>query len=103
MARRDGRGRWDHPGGPLRRPPSFFRRPWGAARVLEVGGGDRPFRGVTHIVDRHPDSDVERFGPLFVPPGVEFCEGRIEALPFAAGSFDYVYARHVLEHSDDPE
>ena len=91
----------------LRRPPSLIKRPWFAHRILEVGAGHLPYRGVTHVVDKFPKNtnniDGARSGDLWVPPGVEFREGEFEKLPFADHErFDYLYARHVFEHVIDP-
>lgn len=92
---------------PLRKPPCFIRRPWFAQRILEVGAGHLPYRGVTHVVDKYPEneknSEGARSGNLWVPPGVEFREGAFEKLPFSnSEKFDYLYARHVFEHVVDP-
>jgi SAM-dependent methyltransferase len=91
----------------LRKPPSAFRQPWFAKRVLEVGAGHLPYRGVTHVVDKYPEDKSNatgaRSGNLWVPPGVEFREGEFEKLPFSDDEkFDYLYARHVFEHVVDP-
>jgi glycosyltransferase involved in cell wall biosynthesis len=34
--------------------------------------------------------------------GAEFVEGVVEALPFAAGEYDWVHAGEIVEHVDDP-
>lgn len=91
----------------LRKPPSIIHRPWFARRVLEVGAGHLPYRGVTHVVDKYPEDESNatgaRSGNLWVPSGVEFREGEFEALPFSdEEKFDYLYARHVFEHVVDP-
>lgn len=91
----------------LRKPPSLIKRPWFARRVLEVGAGHLPYRGVTHVVDKFPEAennaDGARSGDLWIPPGIEFREGEFERLPFSDSErFDYLYARHVFEHVVDP-
>ena len=37
-----------------------------------------------------------------VPKSAKLIVGDVTALPFQSGSFDYVYASHVLEHVDSP-
>jgi ubiquinone/menaquinone biosynthesis C-methylase UbiE len=37
-----------------------------------------------------------------VHPNITFVEGRAEALPFPAGSFDFAYARLLFQHLPDP-
>jgi SAM-dependent methyltransferase len=66
-----------------------------------VGAGDRPYRGVTHVVELHPDVSHERYGPLRLPKGALLVQGSLEELPFCDGAFTAVYARHVLEHVSD--
>lgn len=91
----------------LRKPPSFLHRPWLAKRVLEVGAGQLPYEGVTHVVDKFPEDEKNshgaRSGNLWVPEGVEFREGTFEELPYSdSEKFDFLYARHVFEHVTDP-
>lgn len=91
----------------LRKPPSIIYRPWFARRILEVGGGHLPYRGVTHVVDKYPEDEKNekgaRSGNLWVPSGVEFREGEFENLLFSDHEkFDYLYARHVFEHVTNP-
>lgn len=79
----------------LRKPPSFFRQPHFAKRILEVGAGQLPYRGVTHVVDKFPESTENaagaRSGNLWVPEGIEFREGEFERLPFSdSEKFDYL-------------
>ncbi len=88
----------------LRKPPSYLRKPWFASKIIEIGAGQLPYQGVTHIVDKYPESNEQRGEDLFVPQGMKFFAGEMEALPFPAGErFDYLYARHIFEHVLDPE
>jgi SAM-dependent methyltransferase len=71
---------------------------------LEIGPGHNPFAGVTHLLERNVADGRERGGhALLVPAAAHLIVGEATVLPFAAGSFDFVYASHVLEHVDDPE
>ena len=82
----------------------FWRRPYFARRILDIGAGHNPFRGVTHVVEIDIHQGRERGGDALVVPGsATLIVGDGMALPFRSGSFDYVYASHVLEHVDLPE
>jgi SAM-dependent methyltransferase len=82
----------------------LWRRPFGAKRILEVGGGHDPYAGVTHAVDKFPGDNAQRGGDFKLPGGADFFHGDLESLPFGPmESFDYVYASHVFEHVGDPE
>lgn len=82
----------------------FFNRPWGAKRILEIGGGHAPFSGVTHAVDKYPLDNSQRAGAIRVQKGVDFRVGELENLPFKPEErFDFLYLSHVLEHSPAPE
>jgi hypothetical protein len=95
----------------LRPAPNWTKKPRFAKRILEVGAGQLPYEGVTHIVDKYPASNEQRGEDLWIPEGVEFREGTLEDLPYskshstpllAEEKFDYFYARHVFEHVLDP-
>ncbi len=82
----------------------FLKRPYFARRVLDVGSGHNPFKGVTHVLDRDVEEGRERGGhKLVVPPSAKQVVGQAIALPFEDGSFEYVYASHVLEHVHSPD
>jgi SAM-dependent methyltransferase len=72
-------------------------------RILDVGSGNNPLDIATHLVDSMPHRNAEREADLEVPPGVEFKEGNVEAIPFPNGYFDFAHAAHVLEHVGSPE
>ncbi len=69
-------------------------------RVLDVGSGARPHVDATHLCDAH-EENLERGGDL-ARGGRPFVYARIEGLPFKPGVFDYLYAVHVLEHTENP-
>lgn len=80
----------------------FFRRPHGAKKIIEIGCGHAPFKGITHAVDKFPGSTEHRAHALHIPSGVVFKEGDLEAIPFEE-KFDFLYASHVFEHVNDPQ
>lgn len=82
----------------------LWKRPYFASRVLDIGGGHNPFKGVTHVVDFDLKEGRDRHGnPLVVPEPARLFAADVQALPFQENSFDYVYASHVLEHVDRPD
>ena len=90
--------------GVVRRCKLYFSRRFGTPsqrRVLDVGSGHRPHGDATHLVDLLPDDDSERGKPI-QRFGLPLVLATVEALPFKAKTFDYVYASHVLEHTEDP-
>lgn len=62
------------------------------ARVLEIGPGPLPRRFATDFVDV-----VAWEGAAFGDRPLTLLDAQHEALPFADGSFDFVYSRHVIE------
>ena len=81
-----------------------WRRPYFAGRILDIGAGHNPFQGVTHVIEIDPTHGRQRGGnSLVVPESAKLIVGDVTALPFPSGSFDYVYASHVLEHVELPE
>jgi SAM-dependent methyltransferase len=82
----------------------FWRRPYSARRILDVGGGHNPFHHVTHVVEIDLTEGTERCGNrLLVPKSAKLIVGDVASLPFQPRSFDFVYASHVLEHVVRPE
>jgi hypothetical protein len=81
----------------------FWKRPHGARRVLDIGSGHNPFHGATHLLEIDLQEGRERGGKqVHVPESTTLTVGDISALPYRTGSFDYVYASHILEHVTDP-
>ena len=77
--------------------------------ILEcgMGGGDDtevllslPFARV-HAFDL--SSAVERAGATLASPRLTISQASIFDIPYAAGSFDFVYCHRVLQHTPDPE
>ncbi len=55
------------------------------------------------MVEIDVDQGSQRGGNrLIVPRSAKLIVGNAIALPFRSGSFDYVYASHILEHVDAP-
>lgn len=82
----------------------WWRRPYSSKRVLEIGPGHNPFAGATHLLERYVADGHERGGnALLVHTSARLIVGEATVLPFAKGSFDFVYASHVLEHVEEPE
>jgi SAM-dependent methyltransferase len=91
--------------GDVKSAARYFWRRWAGGpaqrRVLDVGSGHRPHEDATHLVDLLPGDDSERGGAVKML-GRSLVVATVEALPFKDGTFDYVYACHVLEHTDRP-
>ena len=82
----------------------WWRRPYFARRILEIGPGHNPFSGVTHLLEQDISEGRQRGGnALIVPHAAKLIAGEATVLPFVEGSFDFVYASHVLEHVEEPE
>lgn len=73
-------------------------------RVLDVGGGDKPFSEADRIVDAELGSSPHRDGRV-VPEQADdrYVKADIHSLPFEDKSFHFVFCSHVLEHVTDPE
>ncbi|MEW6324727.1 MAG: class I SAM-dependent methyltransferase [Nitrospirota bacterium] len=70
-------------------------------RVLEIGSGNNPHSRSNVLCDKYLLSDAERAGRLVADRAIVVGDG--ERLPFKDRSFDYVIAKQVVEHMDDPE
>ena len=75
----------------------LWKRPYFARRILEIGPGHNPFKGATHLLEMDVHEGRERGGnALCVPDTAKLIVGEATALPFESGTFDYVYASHIL-------
>ena len=82
----------------------WWLRPYFSRLVLEIGPGHNPFTGVTHLLERDISDGCERGGnALIIPISAKLIVGDATFLPFVEGSFDFVYASHVLEHVEEPQ
>lgn len=82
----------------------LFLRPYFSKRILEIGPGHNPYKGVTHAVDKFTDDNYQRGGDLIINEGVKFFEGDLLNLPFNNNEkFDFIYLSHVLEHVTQPD
>jgi len=69
-------------------------------KTLEIGSGHNPLSKSDVLVDKYLDP-LERGGKLVRDRFFVLADG--EKLPFKDKSFDFVVARHVLEHSESPQ
>ena len=74
----------------------FWRRHYGACRVLDLGGGHRPVRGGTHVVEIDIADGYHREGkPLMVPDASTPIVGNVEALRVRSGMFGFILASYL--------
>jgi SAM-dependent methyltransferase len=71
------------------------------ALVLEVGSGGNPYPRANVLLDAYEETRQRHWEPLKIDRPMVL--GFIERLPFKSGSFDFLIASHVLEHSANPE
>jgi SAM-dependent methyltransferase len=71
------------------------------ALVLEVGSGGNPYPRANVLLDAYEETRQRHWEPLKIDRPMVL--GFIERLPFKSGSFDFLIASHVLEHSAYPE
>lgn len=68
--------------------------------VLDVGSGHRPHPRADVLCDKYLLDNSERGESVVIDR--PFVVGDVQCLPFRTGAFDYIIARHVLEHLDNP-
>lgn len=76
-----------------------------AARILDIGGGARPFSYAQVVVDRDFSAGNEHrdgAGAVLDKTKHLYVQADIEALPFADHAFDFAICLHVLEHVEFP-
>ena len=71
------------------------------ALVLEVGSGGNPYPRANVLLDAYEETRQRHWEPLKIDRPMVL--GFMENLPFKSGSFDFLIASHVLEHSAYPE
>jgi SAM-dependent methyltransferase len=71
------------------------------ALVLEVGSGASPYFRANVLCDAYEETQERFYAHLVHDRPTILAFG--ERLPFRDGSFDFVIASHVLEHSAEPE
>lgn len=70
------------------------------ALVLDVASGGKPYWRSNVLMDKFVDDDSERDASLVIDR--DFVVGDVMKLPFKDKAFDFVIARHILEHLPDP-
>lgn len=74
-------------------------------KVLDIGGGPKPFAYATHILDSASEEfNEQRYGLGIgnVQPHQKFIDGTTDDLhQFEDNEFDFIYCCHVLEHIDN--
>lgn len=70
--------------------------------AIDIGCGTDPVGGCDAYVDLFPDTTTSRAAGAVNRGLPRFTQASLESLPFKTDEFAYSYARHVLEHVDDP-
>jgi len=72
-------------------------------KVLDIGGGHKPFSRADYYVDFDLTEGIHRDGQSIPPEVKDRCiTADIHQLPFRDKSMDFIYCSHVLEHVSDP-
>lgn len=79
----------------------------GKYKIIDLACGARPVKEADVFTDKYIESSKERKAHKgnvkhCIPPGKPLINCDIHHLPFKDKTFDYVYARQILEHVDDP-
>lgn len=72
-------------------------------KVLDVGGGNHPFKRANVVVDKYEKDNAHRGGDLKLYKDQKFVNADGNRLPFKDKSFDYVNCCHVAEHVSEPD
>lgn len=75
----------------------------GKEKVLDVGGGNQPFKRASVVVDKYKKDNTHRGGDLRLFKNQRFINADGNTLPFNDKEFDYVNCCHVAEHVPDPK
>ncbi len=70
-------------------------------KVLDIGGGCKPFRYATHVLDSSCEEfDAQRYdGAISLLEGQVLIDGTTDDLhQFEDNEFDFIYTSHILEH-----
>lgn len=71
------------------------------ALVLDVASGGNPYWRSNVLMDKFVFDNSERDADLIIDR--DFIVGDVTRMPFKDKSFDFVIARHILEHLPEPE
>lgn len=72
-------------------------------KVLDIGGGQRPFKYANVVVDKYETDNTHRGENLKLFKKQRFIQSDALHLPFRDKEFDYINCCHVAEHIADPE
>lgn len=70
--------------------------------IVDVGSGGAPYEYATILVDKFPTDDYQRGRKLVIPEGRNFIQADIESLLFKDKEVDFLFARHLFEHIENP-
>jgi len=70
-------------------------------RVLDIGGGDSPFKRADVVTDAFL-SDSSHRGGRDISKNKQYVQCFAESMPFKDKEFDFAFTRHVLEHVVEP-
>lgn len=71
-------------------------------KVLDIGGGQRPFKYANVVVDKYETDNTHRGESLKLYKKQQFIHADGVRLPFTDKEFDYVNCCHVAEHISEP-
>ena len=74
-----------------------------SGRVLDVGCGQMPFRGLLPASSDYTGIDIHEAGSFGMPRNPSIIEFNGRIIPFPDNTFDAILSTEVLEHAEHPE